>query len=84
VQGYNALMDGYATAPDPGPPPDAGATVSSVGPHIADVQGSPPLTGAHNIPLHVGFLGILALAVVVFLRLVGFRFSVAGRIGSGA
>jgi hypothetical protein len=83
---FNALMDtGYGpVAPAPAPPPAQGSVQSPIGPHIADMQGMRPLTGDHNIPLHVGFLGLLALTVVVFLRLIGFRFAVAGRIGTGA
>jgi hypothetical protein len=94
VGAYNALMDGYVTSPDPGPPPTdsnggatAGASVgphpSQMGPHISALQGMPPLNGAHNIPLHVGVLGILALALVIVIRLLGFRFSAVGKIGAG-
>lgn len=83
---YNALVDfGYGSSPDPGPVPGpvGGDVHSSVGPHIADVQGVPPIFGDHNIPLHVAFLGIAALAIVVGLRLLGFRFSGAAGVGIG-
>lgn len=90
---FNALVDGYVTNPDPGPVPtdsNAGATRGAMmGPSpantasAADLQGTPPLTGSHNTPLHVAFLGLLALGVVILLRKAGFRFSVAGNIGVG-
>jgi hypothetical protein len=90
MSAFNSLTDGYVTSPDPGPPPsdsNAGATRgATMGPnvsgvHISALQGTPPLTGAHNTPLHVAFLGIVALLVVILLRKAGFRFSVAGSIG---
>jgi hypothetical protein len=90
--GFNPLMDGYVTAPDPGPPPtgdNGGATMgASMGPtpagqHVADLQGTPPLTGIHNTPLQVAFLGLVALGVIILLRRAGFRFSVAGKIAAG-
>lgn len=94
MSAFNALIDGYVTAPDPGPAPvdsNSGATMGAVmgpspaqmGPHIADLQGTPPIFGDHNTPLHVAFLGLLALGLVVGLRLMGFRFSVAGNVGLG-
>jgi hypothetical protein len=94
VSAFNALTDGYVSAPEPTAPPsssdNAGATSgaamgpspSQMGPNIAALQGMPPLTGDHNIPLQVGFLGILALGVVIALRLLGFKFSAAGSLGS--
>lgn len=84
---FNALMDSSLLAPEPAPPPgpDQGTATgpAHMGIHIADLQGTPPLRGDHNIPLHVGFLGILALGVVVVLRLLGFRFSAVGQIATG-
>lgn len=85
---FNALIDdGYTAAPDPGPPPtdnNAGATMGAVmgpAPHAAAIQGTPPLTGRHNTPLHVAFLGLIALGIVILLRKAGFRFAVAGSLG---
>lgn len=86
---FNALVDGFTMSPAPAPPPAAasggvaGPSPSQAGPSIADVQGVPPLRGDHNIPLQVGFLGLAALAIVIGLRLLGFRFSVAGKVGVG-
>lgn len=84
---YNALVDGYGYtgAPDPGPVGDVGSVQahSSTMPHIADLQGMPPIFGDHNIPLHVGMLGLLALAIVVGLRALGFTFSGAVGVGIG-
>lgn len=79
---FNALTDGYVMSPDPGPPAadnNSGATMGAVmGPSPANAaasQGVPPLTGSHNTPLQVGFLGLLALGVVILLHMAGFRFS---------
>jgi hypothetical protein len=93
VSAWNALTDGYVSAPEPAPPAESnagatqGATMgphpSQMGAHIAELQGTPPLTGEHNLPLHVGFLGLLALGVVILLRMLGFNFSGAGKIGIG-
>lgn len=91
MSAFNALIDGYGAAPDPGPPPtdsNAGATQgAAMGPapvqNAADLQGTSPLFGQHNTPLHVAFLGLIALGVVIALRLAGFRFSVAGAGGLG-
>jgi hypothetical protein len=93
VSAFNALTDGFVSAPAPAAPTEsnAGATMgaamgpspSQMGQTIADLQGTPPLTGEHNIPLHVGFLGVLALTVVIVLRLLGFKFSAAGNLGVG-
>ncbi|HET9721119.1 MAG TPA: hypothetical protein VFP55_13645 [Solirubrobacteraceae bacterium] len=89
---FNALLDGYATSPDPGPLPtdsNGGATMgATMGPtgtaaHIASLQGTPPYTGPHNTPLQVAFLGLIALGVVILLRKAGFRFSVAGKLSAG-
>lgn len=90
---FNALVDGYVANPDPGPLPtnnNGGATMGAVmGPapddtsSAAAIQGTPPLTGRHNTPLHVAFLGLVALGVVILLRVAGFRFSGAGNIGVG-
>jgi hypothetical protein len=85
---FNALVDGHVANPDPGPPPpDGGATAGPephhMGVHIADLQGTRPLAGDHNIPFHVGCLGLAALLLVVALRLAGFKFAVAGNIGRG-
>lgn len=86
---YNALVDGYVTSPSPGPLPtdnNANATMgASMGPNLsaraAASIGTPPLTGQHNTPLQVGFLGLIALGIVILLRKLGFRFSVAGKLG---
>ena len=93
MSAFNPLTDGYVSAPEPAPPSEsnAGATMgatmgpspSQMGPHIADLQGTSPLLGSQNIPLHVGFLGLLALGVVMLLRLLGFKFSAAGNLGVG-
>lgn len=90
---FNALMDGYVMTPDPGPLPtdnNAGATMGAVmGPNVGATAtaglsvGTPPLTGLHNIPLHVALLGLIALGVIVLLRKLGFRFSVAGKLTAG-
>lgn len=79
---FNSLVDGFVANPDPGTLPtdsNAGATQGAVmGPtpsqaaNAADLQGTPPLTGAHNTPLHVAFLGLVALGVVILLRKLGF------------
>lgn len=91
--GFNPLMDSYVTAPSPGPVPtgdNGGSTMgASMGPTaaggaaIADLQGTPPLTGSHNTPLQVAFLGLLALGIIILLRKAGFRFSFAGKIAAG-
>lgn len=62
-----------------------GATMgpSLTGADAASVQGTPPLTGSHNTPLQVGFLGLVALAIVILLRKLGFRFALAGKVGVG-
>lgn len=92
MSAINSLVDGWASAPDPGPVPtdtNAGATLgATMGPNLtnqnaASVQGTPPLTGAHNTPLQVGFLGLIALGIVILLRRLGFRFSVAGKVAAG-
>jgi hypothetical protein len=82
VTAFNALTDGYVTSPDPGPPDsgsNSGATRGAVmGPspaNVAALQGTPPLTGAHNTPLQVGFIGLIALGIVILLHMAGFRFS---------
>lgn len=90
---FNPLVDYGVSAPDPGPPPtdsNAGATRGAgMGPspvqvaNAADLQGIPPYTGAHNTPLQVAFLGLVALAVVILLRKLGFGFAVAGRLSAG-
>jgi hypothetical protein len=88
---FNTLVDGYVTSPNPGPLPtsdNANSTMGAVmGPtpagSAAAVQGTPPLTGSHNTPLQVGFLGLVALGVIILLRKAGFRFAVAGKIGAG-
>jgi hypothetical protein len=56
---------------------------TAAAPNAAAIQGTPPLLGAHNTPLHVAFLGLVALALVILLRKLGFRFSVAGNLGLG-
>lgn len=86
---YNSLVDGLVTSPDPGPVPtdnNAGATMgASMGPNLSAAAsasvGTPPLTGRHNTPLQVAFLGIIALGIIVLLRKLGFSFSVAGKVG---
>ncbi|HWD76345.1 MAG TPA: hypothetical protein VG371_14485 [Solirubrobacteraceae bacterium] len=91
MSAFNALVDGYAANPAPAPPTDsnAGATMgASMGPslagqHVADLQGMPPLTGNHNTPLQVAFLGLVALGIVILLRRAGFRFSLAGKLSAG-
>lgn len=93
MSAFNALVDGWSTAPNPGPPPadsNAGATMGAgMGPtpaavaNAADLQGLPPLTGAHNTPLQVAFLGLIALGIVILLRRAGFRFSFAGKVAAG-
>lgn len=85
---FNALVDGWVTSPDPGSPAADGNTPALAGtptavPHAHQVQGIPPLTGAHNTPLQVAFLGLVALAVVMLLRWAGFRFSFAGKVSGG-
>lgn len=89
---FNALVDGYVGAPMPAPPPVGpdGAGNMTVGPapsqgglRISDLQGVPPLRGDHNIPLQVAFLGLVALAVVITLRLLGFKFSGTAALGVG-
>ena len=90
---FNALTDGFVMNPDPGPVPtsdNGGATLGAVmGPTTtgnaaaADLQGTPPLTGSHNTPLQVAFLGLIALGVIILLRKAGFRFSVAGKLSAG-
>lgn len=87
---FNGLVDGFAFNPDPTPvatTDNANATMGAVmGPspaNAAAVQGTPPLTGAHNTPLQVAFLGLVALGVIVLLRRAGFRFSVAGKLAAG-
>lgn len=92
---FNALVDGYVATPNPGPLPtdnNAGATQGAVmGPNVsAGVSantsasvGSPPYTGMHNTPLHVAFLGLLALGIIILLRRAGFRFSAVGKLGVG-
>jgi hypothetical protein len=88
---WNTLTDGYVSAPNPGPLPtgdNGGATMGAVmGPtaagNAAAVQGTPPLTGSHNTPLQVAFLGLVALGVIILLRKAGFRFAVAGKLGAG-
>lgn len=93
MSAFNSLLDYGVTAPAPAPPYDsngnatAGASMgpapAQTGVHIAALQGTPPLRGEHNIPLHVAFLGLLALGLVVALRYMGFRFSAVGKIGVG-
>jgi len=94
MSAFNQLVDGWTTAPNPGPPPtdtNAGATAgAAMGPspgqavpHAASIQGTPPIFGAHNTPLHVAFLGLIALAIVILLRRAGFRFSMAGKLSAG-
>jgi hypothetical protein len=92
MSAFNALVDGYVTSPPPGPPPtdsNGGATAGAAmgpsipGTHVADLQGTPPLTGSHNTPLQVAFLGMIALIVVIALRKLGFRFSMAGKLSAG-
>lgn len=87
---YNALTDGFVLNPDPTPPPtsdNGNATMGAdMGPspaNAAAVQGTPPLTGQHNTPLQVAFLGLVAFGVIVLLRKAGFRFSVAGKLSGG-
>lgn len=89
---FNALLDydAYMQTPDPGPvstDTNSGATMGAVmGPSPANahmVQGTPPLTGAHNTPLQVAFLGLVALGIIILLRKAGFRFSVAGKLSAG-
>lgn len=92
VAAFNALTDGYVTAPAPVGDlagTNSGATMgASMGPWVgggsaADVQGVPPLSGSHNTPLQVAFLGLAALAVVILLRFLGFRFSGTASVGRG-
>jgi hypothetical protein len=82
---FNALIDGYGYGANPAPPdPTQGQTNSpAFAPHAGAIQGTPPLFGPHNTPLHVGLLGVAALLIVIGLRLAGFRFSVAGNLGRG-
>lgn len=90
---FNALVDSYVATPDPGPLPtgnNGGGTMGAVmGPSpsntsaAASIQGTPPLTGSHNTPLHVAFLGLVALGVIILLRKAGFRFSAVGKLGVG-
>jgi hypothetical protein len=77
----NSLIDGdgYLMTPDPGAPPTDNNSAATVGasmgpaPHeISALQGTPPLTGSHNTPLHVGFIGLVALGIVILLRVLGF------------
>lgn len=87
---YNPLVDGVAYGPISAPNVNnnAGATPGAVmGPSpantqaAASLQGTRPLGGVHNTPLHVAFLGITALLIVWLLRKAGFSFSVAGKLG---
>lgn len=91
MSAFNALVDSYLASPAPAAPPadiaSGGMTVGpsphQAGPRISDLQGVPPLRGDHNIPLQVGFLGIVALIVVIGLRLAGFKFSGTASVGVG-
>jgi hypothetical protein len=87
---FNSLIDGVAFGNQPPPAYDnnGAATPGSVaGPSptntqaAAQLQGTRPLTGAHNTPLHVGAIALAALLVLWGLRHAGFSFSVAGKIG---
>lgn len=83
---FNPLIDGVSTSAPTRPATDnnGGATAGAVmGPSpaaaasAADLQGSRPLTGAHNTPLHVAVLGIVAILLLWGLRKAGFEFTVA-------
>lgn len=91
MSAFNTLTDGYVASPAPAPPPTdmsaaggiVGPSPGQAGPRISDLQGIRPLSGNHNIPLQVGFLGIVALVVVIGIRLLGFKFSGTASLGVG-
>ena len=81
---YNSLIDGgYDFAPQPtgAPPVEAAAAAGMPAVNAAAVQGTRPLTGLHNTPLHMALFGALMVLVLIGLRKSGFGFSVVGRIG---
>lgn len=60
--------NGGVTAGSPAGPSPAGARSA------AQLQGTAPLTGPHNTPLHIAVIGVLALLVLWGLHKAGFRF----------
>lgn len=87
---FNQLVDGitYGTQATPAFNNNAGATAGAVmGPSpantnaAASLQGSRPLTGPHNTPLHIAAIALAALLVLWAVRHAGFSFAVAGKIG---
>lgn len=72
--GFSAGLNNgnYDQAQTPRRGPDPGGSPS---------VGSGDLTGAHNTPLHCAGLVLVALAVIFGLRLLGFQFSTAAKVG---
>lgn len=73
IGGDAVFHPGLYTDPDP-----AGATMNTDNP-----VGTGDLTGAHNVPLHIGGFLILSVIVVIVLQVLGFRFVVSANIGMG-
>jgi hypothetical protein len=66
--------------PSAGTPPPA-ATQGA--PSAADVQGMGQLTGAHNTPMHVAGILLLAGGALAFFKFSGFRFAFDVGLGRG-
>lgn len=79
---YNPLIDGVAYAATPPAPADAQQQVTPTQ-NVSAMQGTLPLSGPHNTPLHVAVIAIVALLVVIGIRALDFRFSAIGKIGKG-
>lgn len=68
--------------------PGAGqAAVPGTGPmgagNVSAVQGTGPITGLHNTPLHVSGILLGALALIVMFNVAGFRFATDVSVGLG-
>jgi hypothetical protein len=82
-----AILDGLVSSPAP---PSAGqATIAAPASQLAgtnlaaSVQGSAPLGGIHNTPLHIALWGASAVGVILFMHKMGFRLLSVGRYGGG-
>lgn len=79
----NPLIDGYVWASSA---PSRAPSASQQAPQVltssaSDAQGTRPLGGAHNTPLHIAVLLLLAVAGIWGLHAAGFRFATTVQIG---
>ena len=75
------LASGQSRQASSGPSAPSYNQVGSMASSVSPSVGSQPLTGDHNLPIHLGVVIVAALGVVIVLNKAGFRFAVTAGLG---